>query len=147
MDKSEIYGIKLAGIDFGRKRIGIAVCDRFHVAVRPLANLDYTDDNFWDNFISMLKNESVEAAVVGVPFREDNKNKELIDDIESFIDDLKAKSGFSVYQYDEFFSSKDASRNMIQAGVRKSKRKEKGMLDQFAAAVILRNFLDENESL
>lgn len=143
--KSELLGKRLASLDYGRKRVGFAVCDELHITVSPRKFYDITDAKFWDNLLADLVAERVYAIIVGVPYRHDNVETEMIIEIKSFIEDVKTRTSLPVYEQDEAFSSKVAMTTMIGIGKKKKKRAQKGSADMVAAAVILRDFLHELE--
>jgi putative Holliday junction resolvase len=136
---------RLAGVDFGLKRVGVAVCDEFHITISPRGILAFDSDDFWKKFISLLQSENAGAVVVGIPTRSDGEETELIRQIKNFIKKIKSKTGLPVISYDESYSSKKAVETMIEIGTPKKQRRRKGSVDQVAAAIILREFLEETE--
>lgn len=143
----DFKGKRLGAIDFGRKRVGFAVCDEFHITVNPRKFYLFDSISFWDDLLNDLKKENLSAVIVGVPYRLDNQETDVIKSIKEFIDELKNKSGLEIIPFDESFSSKKAMKTMIEIGYKKKKRAQKGNTDQIAAAVILRDFLKELELL
>lgn len=133
---------KLAGIDYGKKRMGIAVCDALHITVTPLLVLDPSESKFWEKFLRFVSEESIEGFVIGIPYRDDDKNDEFISEIKQFIIDLKSKCDLPVYEIDEYLSTRSAVNTMISIGYSKKRRAEKGNKDKIAAAIILREFLN-----
>lgn len=138
---------RLAGIDYGTKRIGIAVCDEFHVTVNPRKVFDAQDPALIDDICEFLRTENVAAVVVGIPYRQDGKNESFIAEIEEFIALLNEKSGLPVIRHDEYLTSRQAVRIMVEIGRKKKDRRKKEITDMFAAALILRDFLKEYEGL
>jgi putative pre-16S rRNA nuclease len=143
--KDEIAGKRIAGIDYGKKRVGVAVADEMHITASPRKTLIVTEDSFWEDLLDMLEFDRIGAIVVGVPYRLDDKNQKWINEIKEFIKDLTEKSSLPVYEYDESYSSKRAVSTMIEIGKKKKKRAKKGSTDMIAAAIILRDFMNENE--
>ncbi len=133
---------KFAGIDYGQKRLGIAVCDALHITVTPLAVLDPSEERFWVKFLRLVLEERIEGFVVGIPYRDDDKNDDFISEIKQFIIDLKSKCNLPVYEIDEYLSTRSAVNTMISIGYSKKKRAEKGNKDKIAAAILLREYLD-----
>lgn len=136
---------RVLGIDFGLKRVGLAVTDELHISIRPIDTLIYTEPNFWTKFNSIIDAERIGAIVIGVPYRNDDKNNKLIQGIDVFINTVKEKFDIEIIKFDEYMSSKKASMAMIEIGKKKKNRAEKGSLDKVAAAVILRDYLNETE--
>lgn len=134
---------RIMSIDYGLKRTGIAVCDEFHITVTPLEVLDSSSDSFLDRIIEIAEIRSVSAIVVGVPYRLDGEKTELIERIEEFILKLKDRINLPVFEFDESFSTVNATKTLINIGRKKKKRSAKGEKDKIAAALILRDFLEE----
>lgn len=142
---SHLKGVRIAAIDYGLKRVGIAVCDELHITANPKKVLDPTKESFWSELRALFAAERVGAVIVGVPWRLDNKNTDVIDTINQFISELKNVTNMEIIPRDESFTTKRAVETLITIGKKKKKRAEKGMLDMIAAAVLLREFLKEME--
>lgn len=141
-DYAYLKGKRLAGLDYGRKRVGFAICDEFHITVSPRRVFDFTSASFFDDLINALKDEKVYAVVLGIPLRTDNEETEIIREIKQLKSDLESKIGIEVILHDEAFSSIRATETMIAIGKKKKKRSQKSSKDLIAAAIILRDFLD-----
>ncbi len=142
---AHLKGKRLGAVDYGRKRTGFAVCDEFHITTSPRKALDTTSPSFMQQLMALIEAERVRAVIVGVPYRLDNVETEVIAEINSFIEELKNISGLEIIPYDESFTTKRAVNTLIEIGKKKRKRSEKGMHDMIAAALILRDFLKEIE--
>ncbi len=134
---------RLAAIDFGLKRVGLAVCDPMHITVSTRPVLDYTAEVFWKKLLNFFEKEQIEAIVVGAPYNFNNKNSNILSKVMNFVKELKEKTTLEIILYDESFSSKKASSVMLEIGMKKKQRQKKGNADKIAAAVILREFLNE----
>ena len=130
---------RLLGIDFGEKRIGLALSD-------PLLTFAYSldtylnDKNFWKKFENIVKQNEVRKIVIGVPNEERNKN--LVSNINSFIKKIEIKFHLEVITWNEEFTSVIAQQKIIQSVSKKKTRKDKGLIDKFSAAVILQEYID-----
>ena len=129
------------GIDYGRKRTGIAASDPLGIFASALDTIDST------KLIEYLKNyatgERILAFVVGYPVNMDGKPSEAQADVDLFLKQLgKAFPGVPVQLEDERFTSVLAQRVMIDGGMKKSERREKGSVDRISAALILQSYLD-----
>lgn len=144
--KINIKGKRLAAIDYGKRRIGVAVCDIFHIAITPITTIDRNDKNSFDKLVTLLTNEKAEALVVGIPIKHDGSESEIAGEIKEFAELLHKSTDLNVYFQDEAYSSKNAVRTMLEIGTKKKNRRRKGNTDRFAAAIILREFLNENEN-
>lgn len=129
---------RLLGIDFGLKRIGIAITDPLQITARPLKTITYSDTTVSEILYICRENE-VESVILGKP-EKSNNNKEFLEKLIDLADKLKNK--INVEFWDESFSSKIAMEKMIESGKKKKFRKEKGNLDAFAAAGILTEFIN-----
>jgi len=140
---SEYY--KILSIDYGKKRIGLAMTDLMRVIVSPYKTID---NKGIEEFVSQMSNicndENVRVIVLGCPTL-NNQNKELVAEINEISLLLnEVKSDIKIYIQDESYSSQKALGKMIEAGKNKNFRKKKENMDSFAAAVILEDFLNEN---
>ncbi|MFP4529359.1 MAG: Holliday junction resolvase RuvX [Candidatus Kapaibacterium sp.] len=142
-----LKGRRIAAIDFGLKRVGLAVCDEFHITVSPRDTMNYESPEFWPKLIELLKDENIYAVVVGVPLRPDGIENGILPRIKEFMKDLGNKTGLPVIPYDESYSSQKAVATMIEIGTPKKKRRQKGSIDRVAAAIILKEFLEEIEGI
>lgn len=130
---------RLLGIDFGEKRIGLALSD-------PLLTFAYSldtylnDKNFWKKFENIVKQNEVRKIVIGMPNEERNKN--LVSNINSFIKKIEIKFHLEVITWNEEFTSVIAQQKIIQSVSKKKTRKDKGLIDKFSAAVILQEYID-----
>jgi len=132
---------RILGIDFGRKRIGLAVTDPLQIFASPLNTVrTHEFESFLNDF---LKKEQIDAFVIGYPVQMNNKPSESVKDINSFIKKLeKTFPGKTIHFVDERFTSQIALRTMIDGGVKKRDRQDKSMVDRISASIILQSFLD-----
>lgn len=143
MDLKDYTGKRLLAIDYGLKRIGLAVSDELHITVRPV-DFIVNDENKIQKISEIIKNENVGLIILGYPYRLDNQKSELMNEIEEFRKELITKTNIFVEFYDESYSSIDASSIMISNKHSKKKRQEKGRKDSVAAAIILKDFIDNH---
>jgi len=143
--REKLKNKRIAAIDYGKRRIGLAVCDIMHITVSPKLTIDTSISDKYEAILKFINEESVNALVVGIPLRDDDKNKEFIDEIRDFIQVIQDKSGLVVYEQDESYSSIEALDIMIDIGYGKKKRRHKENKDKIAAAIILSHFLESIE--
>ncbi|MGE5480883.1 MAG: Holliday junction resolvase RuvX [Chloroflexota bacterium] len=141
-NRDDLKGKRIVAFDFGIKRIGVAVTDDFHITVSTRDTLS-NDDKLWSNIEKLFEFERPGAVLVGMPVREDGVESEVMLAIKKFESEIKLKFNLPVYEYDEAFSSVEAKKLMLEVGCKKSRRQKKGSTDRFAAALILRGFLQE----
>ncbi len=132
---------RFIGIDYGRKRTGVATSDPLGIFASALDTIDST------KLIDYLKNyangERILAFVVGYPVNMNGQPSEAQADVDVFLKRLeKAFPGVPVHLEDERFTSVLAQRVMIDGGMKKSERREKGSVDRISAALILQSYLD-----
>lgn len=144
IDKELLRGKRIMGVDFGLKRVGLAVADELGITVTPRLTLDFESPKFWDNMLEFIRAERIKICVVGVPYRNDNQSTDVIESIESLSDKLKELTGLEIFFHDESYTSVDAGRTMIAIGKKKKKRSEKGEKDKIAAAIILKDFINQH---
>lgn len=124
--------MKYLGIDFGLRRLGIAVSSGYLAAPLKTIKVKNLHDSI-DKVAKVAKDVEVEKIIVGLP--EGKLGKTVL----GFINALK-KSGFDVESVDETLSTKKAILKMIELGKSKNKRK---VSDDIAAAIILQEWLDQ----
>lgn len=137
-----LRGKRIMAFDYGDARIGVAVCDEMQIVVstRPvIAN----DDNVWLMIERRIKDDRIDMIVVGVPRRHDDTTSPIIERCEQFLKQLRERTGLEVVEMDEAFSTQRARAIMRSSGMSKKRRQQKGVKDQVAAAVILRDFIEE----
>ena len=132
---------RLIGIDFGRKRTGLAASDPLGIFASALDTVDST------KLIEYLKNyaekERIVHFVVGYPVNMDGKPSEAQADVDAFLKVLaKAFPEVPVTLEDERFTSVLAHRAMIDGGMKASQRRDKASVDKISAAIILQSYLD-----
>lgn len=134
---------RIIGIDYGRKRVGVAVSDPLGIIASALDTVQSA------KIIEYLKiysaKENVVRFVVGYPVNMDGRPSEAAADVDVFLKHLaKAFPGIPVELEDERFTSVLAHRAMIDGGMKKKDRRDKASVDRISAALILQSYLDRN---
>jgi len=133
--------MRVLAIDHGSKRMGIAVSDEMQVIAQPLEYiLAEPLDKFLERFKQILAEKDVGLIVVGVPRNMDGTYGPAATKVQEFVTALKAEVTIPIKTWDERLTSAQANRYLIEADVRRSKRKEK--VDKTAAAILLQSYLD-----
>jgi putative Holliday junction resolvase len=133
---------RILAIDYGFKRVGLAVTDSLQLIATALETIHSKDlISFLEKY---LRTEDVEAFVVGMPKNLNNQATDLTQAVEILIKTLQKKfPNKKIYTIDERFTSKIALDAMIQAGSKKKDRHNKsGNLDKVSATIILQDFLN-----
>ena len=139
MQKTFNLGRVLA-IDFGKKRTGIAVTDELQIIASGLTTVN-TDDliPFLKEYVS---NNTVDLFLVGKPKQMDNTDSESEALILPFLKKLKNKiPQIQLLRIDERFTSKMAFQTMIDGGLNKKQRRNKALVDEISATIILQSYL------
>jgi putative Holliday junction resolvase len=136
---------RIIGIDYGLKRIGLAVTDPLQIFASPLITVSPAE---FDNYIAdYLKTDEVDAFVIGYPVQMNNLPSTSVTYINPFIKKLKKTYPEKhIYLADERFTSQMALRTMIEGGVKKKDRQDKSMVDKISASIILQSFLDNRSN-
>ncbi len=132
---------RILGIDYGKKRIGLAVTDPLRIFASPLKTV--TTGEFDKFIVDYEKNEPIDEFVIGYPVKLNNEPSESVKYIDPFIKRLeKTYPGKKIHLVDERFTSGMAFQTMIEGGVKKKGRQDKSMVDKISASIILQSFLD-----
>lgn len=131
---------RILGIDWGEKRIGVAVSDSFRWTAQPLTTLEEKEEKNFEILASILRKYEIKTVVVGIPYRTDGKKGEKIEKVLAWID--KAKNRWpevSFVEMDERFTTQIAKKRLQERGIREKEQKPR--LDRISAAVILEQYL------
>ena len=135
---------RILGIDYGRKRVGVAVSDPLGIFASPLDTVPAA--KIIDYLKKYAETESVTRFVVGYPVNMDNKPSEAAADVEVFLKNLSRHfPSVPVSLEDERFTSVLAHRAMIEGGMKAKDRRDKSSVDKISAAIILQSHLDKNK--
>lgn len=135
---------RILAIDYGKKRVGLAVSDPMKMIANGLTTVHPNDAIRY--ITDYMSKEEVETIVVGYPKQMNNKDSEAVQYIEPFLKNLKKQlPGIPVEFEDERFTSKIAQNAMIQGGMKKKQRQNKANVDKISATIILQSFLERKE--
>lgn len=134
---------RILAFDYGKIRTGIAVTDELQIIASGLTTVS-TKEVF--KFIdSYLLTETVELFIVGEPKQMNNQHSESEILITPFLKKLKNKyPHIPMVRIDERFTSKMAFQSMIDSGMNKKQRRNKGLIDEISATIILQTYLNQN---
>ncbi|MDE5842658.1 MAG: Holliday junction resolvase RuvX [Muribaculaceae bacterium] len=131
---------RVLAIDYGRKRCGIAVTDTLRISANGLPTVRACD--LMDFLKDYCAGNEVDLIVVGLPRTIKGEDSESADYIEPFLRRLRHEMPqMKVERFDERFTSVLAHRAMLDAGLSKSRRREKELADKTAAVIILTDWL------
>lgn len=132
---------RLLALDVGRKRTGLAVTDPLKIIPTGLGYIATSKVVEW--LREYLQKESVDALVIGEPKQADNTPSESAKYIEPLIRCIRSKlPNLEIVRYDERYTSVLAQKAILESGVTKMKRREKGLVDEVSAVIILRDFME-----
>ena len=133
---------RILAIDYGTKRVGLAVTDPARIIATPLTTVHSKE------LIAFLKdyeeNEGIELFVVGLPKNLANSDTDLTQAVRNFVTHLKRVfPDKRVVTIDERFTSKIAFEAMLSGGMKKKERRNKENIDKISATIILQSFLEQ----
>lgn len=129
-------------IDYGEKRVGLALCDPLRIFAYPFKTI-LNDSNFRTNLLNIIKESNVSLIILGYPLKENGAKTDITETVEKFKTELESLSGLVVKLRDERYTSAIAKERVIESVTSKKKRRDKGLLDKNAASIILQDYLDE----
>jgi len=136
--------MKTLGIDFGLKRVGLAVSDPAGSMAFPYKTIERTEQGgknaLFAELVSIVESEGIEDIVVGWPAPAEGRDSLTARQASNFAASLARRVSVPVKLMDETLSSEAAMDQLLDAGVKKGRRK--GVLDQQAAVLILGSYLD-----
>lgn len=131
---------RILAIDYGEKRIGIAITDPLKMFSIPLATLN-NNSTLWLELKKIINSYNIVYVIIGYPYKEDGSKTEIINSIEKFAEDFKKKFKISFEFIDERYSSAIAWEQIVKSVPSRKKRRDKALIDRNAAAVILEDYL------
>lgn len=133
---------RIVAIDYGKKRVGIAVTDTGKRIASALTTVHSKE--IFDFLRDYGRKQSVEGIVIGEARREDDSLSESAEFIEPFVKKLgKTFPDIPLDRMDERFTSRMAVDAMIQGGMKKKERQNKANIDAISATIILQNYMEQ----
>lgn len=138
----ELLDMRILAIDYGKKRTGLAVTDPLRIIASGLTTIETPQlFSFLKDYFSK---EKVEIVIIGEPKQMDGTPSESTEIIEKFI--LQFRQEFptiKIERMDERFTSKMASKTLLDSGLKKKKRQNKALIDEVAATIMLQDYLNK----
>ena len=136
---------RLICLDYGRKRIGVAVTDPLQIIASGLETVP--THNIREYLKSYFAGEEVDGLVLGYPKTLRGEPSEAVQYIDPFIKWFRNEfPQIGIMLYDERFTSKIAERTLIDAGVPKMARRNKSLVDKISASLILQSYMDSEKN-
>jgi putative Holliday junction resolvase len=133
--------MRILGIDHGTKRVGLALSDETGTIAQPLQFLPAEPAaKLFDGLKAIVAERNVEQIVVGIPRNMNGTYGPSAEKAREFVAALKQVLTVPIHTWDERLTTVQANRFLIDAGMRREKRKER--VDQTAAAILLQSYLD-----
>ena len=137
--------MRILSLDYGTKRIGIAISDELKMIAQPLEFLPAEPfSGFIARLEELLAEKEVELILVGLPRNMNGTYGDAAAKVEEFIANLQAAVSVPIKTWDERLTSAQANRLLLEGRVRRNDRKTK--VDQLAAAILLQSYLDRLEA-
>ncbi len=137
--------MRVIGLDYGTKTVGVAISDEMKLIAQPLVTIERKQANklrqTYAAIEKIIVEQEVELIVLGYPKNMNNTLGERVEATEEFKEGLERRTGLPVVLVDERLTTVEANRILEDTGVAVSARKEH--IDKMAAAIILQNYLDK----
>ncbi|MBP5776772.1 MAG: Holliday junction resolvase RuvX [Prevotella sp.] len=131
---------RILSIDYGQKRTGLAVTDPLQIIAGGLATV--STSGLFDWLKDYLSKESVERIIIGEPRQTNGQPSENLQRVQQFVNRWrKAFPEVPIEYYDERFTSVLAHQAMIDGGLKKKARRDKALVDEISATIILEDYL------
>lgn len=131
---------RVIGIDYGVKRVGVAVTDPLQIIASPLETVP--TPHIFDFLKNYFFTEEIECIVVGEPKKLDDSDADIMPQIRQFVKKLNQLfPHIPVMMQDERYTSRDAQRIIINSGIKKMKRRDKSLVDKISASIIIEEWM------
>lgn len=133
--------MRLLGLDYGDRRIGVAICDELGMNARGIATVVRKNrDADLAVIAGFVERFGIEKIVIGYPLRLDGSEGIQCDKVNRFARRLEARLSMPVIRRDESLSTKEAEELLRETGMRREKKR--AVVDRLAACIILQGYLD-----
>jgi putative Holliday junction resolvase len=137
---------RILAVDYGKKRIGLAVTDPLQLIAVTLATV--SPDEIFVFLEDYFSREKIDCMVIGYPRQMDNTESETVVYLKPFIKKLRRNfPDLDLQFFDERFTTKIAQQSLVEAGASRKVRRDKSIKDQISAVIILNSFLDYRKNI
>ncbi len=137
-------GMRIMGLDFGSKTVGVAVCDPLGLTAQGLETITRKEENklrhTCQRIETLIQEYEITSIILGYPKNMDDSIGERAQKTEEFKKMLERRTGLSVILWDERLTTVEADQILRESGVPKTERKK--VIDKVAAEIILQSYLD-----
>ncbi len=132
---------RILALDYGTKRCGLAVTDPLQIIASGLVTVPTVElFSFLERY---LKEEEVECMVVGYPLALDGSPTRMTHLVKGVLRQLKKRfPELEIVTLDERYTSQEAEALLLQTGLKKKKRRDKGLIDKLSAAILLKDYME-----
>ena len=131
---------KILAIDYGKKRVGVAITDSLQIIASGLTTVETTQ--IFAFLQKLFQQEEIIKVLVGEPKQMNGQPSESAEMIDLFVEKFKLTfPAIEVVRVDERFTSKMAQQSMLQGGLKKKQRQNKALVDEIAATILLQDYL------
>jgi putative Holliday junction resolvase len=136
---------RILAVDYGLERTGLAISDPLGMFAQPLDTVPTR--TFFEFFERLNQKEKISELVIGIPYHTDGSENPIIKDIRSFLAKFSSLyPDICIHEADERFTSVMAQQVILSSGIRKSKRRDKGLKDKISACILLNDFLERRKN-
>ena len=133
----------ILGIDYGKKRTGIAVTDPLKIIASSFQTIE--TKMLIDFLRKFVEQNNVDSIVIGLPRQKDHSFSDIENEIQIFISKLKKiLPKLKIFRHDERYTSKMAKKTILEVKTKKSLRMKKELVDSVSATIILQSYLEKN---
>ena len=133
--------MRVLGIDYGEKRIGLAVSDPLGFSAQGIETILYRDKKrFFEALLKICKENNVGEIVIGLPINMNGSMGPKAKEVLELVPEMEKALSVTVKTWDERLSSREASRLMIEEGL--SRKKQRAQSDRLAATILLQSYLE-----
>ena len=137
--------MRILALDYGTRRIGIAISDELKIIAQPL---EFVPAQPFPDVVArleqLIQEKEIELILVGMPRNMDGSYGPAAARVQEFVTELKKKLPLRIKKWDERLTTSQANRVLLQANMRRQKRKQ--VVDKMAAAILLQGYLDATNS-
>jgi putative Holliday junction resolvase len=134
---------RIMAIDYGTRRIGLALTDPLFTFAYPFKTLP-NDSSFFNELRKIINEQNILKIILGYPLKESGESSSITEEVLKFKKKLENAFKLEVVLKDERYTSSIAKEIINKTVTKKSKRRDKGLIDKSSAAIILQDYLDEN---
>ncbi len=136
---------RVMGIDYGTKRVGVAISDPLRIIAQPVTVLE-NNTRLIDELRDIAETRNVKLVVIGMPYAPDGGKGAMAKAVDDFVYTLTSALQLPVVTWDESNSSTFAQQVFIQGGMKRKQRRTRGNIDVMAARLLLQEYLDSHAS-